>query len=71
MIYYLLKFYMSPFQDPITFHYEAEIIDIHSKNSWYYMACRGGKYKKGVTHNNAQLWCDSCNKPVEDPKPRL
>ena len=51
------------------FHCEAENVGIRTKNSWYYPACGGGKCKKGVTHQEGKLWCNSCNKPVNYPKP--
>ena len=62
---------MIVFFQAAVFHCEAEIVGIRTKNSWYYPSCGGGKCKKGVTHNEGKLWCDSCNKPVNYPKPRL
>ncbi|KAL6507132.1 hypothetical protein OROHE_022031 [Orobanche hederae] len=52
-----------------TFIIEAEIIDVRTKNSWYYPACAGGK--KGVTRKDGKLWCDACDQPVNYPKPRF
>ncbi|GJR91635.1 FAR1-related sequence 5-like protein [Tanacetum coccineum] len=50
---------------------EAKIINVRTKNSWwYYPACGSGKCKKGVTWNDGKLW-HSCSKPVNYAKPRF
>ncbi|PWA54125.1 nucleic acid-binding, OB-fold protein [Artemisia annua] len=58
-------------KDANVFRCEAEIVTIHTKNCWYYHACGGGKCKKGVTHQEGKLWCNSCNKAVNYPKARF
>ncbi|GJY16094.1 nucleic acid-binding, OB-fold protein [Tanacetum coccineum] len=50
---------------------EATIINVRTKNNWwYYPACGRGKCKKGVTWNDGKLW-HSCSKPVNYAKPRF
>ncbi|KAL6549360.1 hypothetical protein OROHE_008477 [Orobanche hederae] len=58
-------------KDATTFIFEVEIINVRTKNSWYYPACAGGKCKKGVTRKDGKLWCDACDQPVNYPKPRF
>ncbi|KAL6558413.1 hypothetical protein OROMI_018763 [Orobanche minor] len=58
-------------RDAATFIIKAEIINVRTKHSWYYPACASGKCKKGVTRKDGKFWCDACDQPMNNPKPRF